>query len=118
MNISRLALLAAAGLAGFAPVAPAHAADSEWVKKVGQLISANYSYPRSAELRREQGSAKIKVEISGAGKVLSVNLVQSTGSAILDREAVRIPTKVAAYPAPPNHSTTEITFPITFRIEE
>ena len=118
MNSSRIALLAGAALAGLAPVAPAHAADSEWVKKVGQLISANYSYPRSAELRREQGSAKIKVSISGTGKVLAVNLVQSSGSAILDREAVRIPTKVASYPAPPNHNTTEITFPITFRIDE
>lgn len=118
MNISRFALVAVAGLSALAPLAPAHAADSEWVKKVGQLISANYSYPRSAQLRGEQGSAKIKVAISGAGKVLAVNLVQSSGSAILDREAVRIPTKVTSYPVPPNHSTTEITFPITFRIEE
>jgi protein TonB len=118
MNIVRIALLVSAGLSGLFVGGPAQASDSDWARKVGQMISANYSYPRSAQLRGEQGSAKIKIAISATGKVLSVNLVQSSGSAILDREAVRIPTKVASFPPPPNHANIELTYPITFRIEE
>ena len=118
MKISRTALLALVGLTGLSPVAPAHAGEPEWNRKVAQLITANYSYPRSAQLRGEQGSAKIKIAISATGKVLAVNLVQSSGSAILDREAVRIPMKVASFPPPPNHATIELTYPITFRIDE
>lgn len=118
MNISRFSSLAVAGLAGFSFVTPAYAADSEWSRKVSQLITANYSYPRSAQLRGEQGSAKIRIAISGTGKVLSVDLVQSSGSAILDREAVRIPMKVASFPPPPTHANIELTYPITFRIEQ
>ncbi|HVF36334.1 MAG TPA: TonB family protein [Sphingomicrobium sp.] len=114
----RAALIAAAGLAGLAAAGPAHAVDPAWQKKVAKLIGDNYSYPRSAQLRGEQGNAKIKVAISGAGKVLSVDLVQSSGSAILDREAVRIPMKVSAYPAPPTGSTTNVIFPITWRISD
>ena len=118
MHISRNALLTLAVLAGLSPVAPAHAADPEWSRKVAQLITANYSYPRSAQLRGEQGSAKIKIAISGTGKVLAVNLVQSSGSAILDREAVRIPMKVAAFPPPPSHSNIELVYPIVFRMND
>jgi protein TonB len=118
MNIVRTALLALAGLTGLATVAPAYASDSDWNRKVGELITANYSYPRSAQLRGEQGRAKIKIAISGTGKVMSVDLVQSSGSAILDREAVRIPMKVGSFPPPPTHSNLELVFPITFRIDE
>jgi protein TonB len=113
----RTALLAITGLMGLAAAGPAQAVDPAWEKKVAQLIGANYSYPRSAQLRGEQGKAKIKIAFSGTGKVLSVDLVQSSGSAILDREAVRIPKKVNSYPAPPAGSTT-IVFPITWRIDE
>jgi protein TonB len=118
MNISRITLVAVAGLAGLLPAAPAYAGDADWIHKVSQLISASYSYPRSAQLRGEQGSAKIRISISGTGKVLAVNLVQSSGSAILDREAVRIPMKVASFPPPPTHANFDLTYPITFRIEE
>jgi periplasmic protein TonB len=114
----RIALLAVVGLAGIAEAGHAQATDPGWKRKVGQLIGANFSYPRSAQLRGEQGDAKIKVAISPAGKVLSVDLVQSSGSAILDREAVRIPMKVSSYPAPPNGGVAAIIFPISWRINE
>ena len=114
----RIALLAATGLMSLAAVAPAQAADPGWQRKIAALISANYAYPRSAVLRGEQGSAKVKIAFSGAGKVLSVDLVKSTGSAILDREAVRIPRKVGTYPAPPTGSNTDVVVPITWRIDE
>lgn len=118
MNMYRFAMLAVAGLTTLAAAVPAQANDPGWNKKVAQLISANYSYPRSAQLRGEQGKATIKIAISGTGKVLSVNLVQTSGSAILDREAVRIPMKVGSFPAPPNRNTTVLVFPITWRIDE
>lgn len=114
----RIAMLAVAGLTGLAAAGQAQAADPAWKRKVSQLIGASFSYPRSAQLRGEQGEAKIKVAISGTGKVISVDLVQSSGSAILDREAVRIPMKVSAYPVPPNGATTNVVFPISWRINE
>lgn len=118
MTIRHIALLAVTGLIGLTAAGPAHAADPGWQRKVAQLIGANYTYPRSAQVRGEQGSAKVKIAISGVGKVLSVDLVQSTGSAILDREAVRIPMKVSTYPAPPGGGNTNVTLPITWRIVE
>lgn len=116
ITLRRIALLAAAGLMGLASTGPARAADPGWNKKVAQLIGANYAYPRSAVLRGEQGSARVRIAFSGAGKILSVDLIKSTGSAILDREALRIPRKVASYPAP--GSNTDIILPIVWRIDE
>lgn len=113
----RNAILAVIGLTWLAAAGPAQAVDSGWTRKVSQLIGANYSYPRSAQVRGEQGSAKVKIGFSASGKVLSVNLVKSTGSAILDREAVRIPTKIGTFPPPPA-GVTEMIFPITWRINE
>lgn len=118
MNVHRIALLAVAGSVGLAAAAPAHADDTGWRKKVAALIGSKYSYPRSAQVRGEQGSATVKVEFSSAGKVVSVDLVKSSGSAILDREAVRIPMKVAAYPAPPTGSAAAVVLPIRWRIDQ
>ncbi len=115
MNTRRTILLAATALIAFA-AQPARAADSDWPQKVAKLIGDGYSYPRSAQLRGDQGTAKVKITISGAGKVVSVDLVQATGSAILDREAVRIPTKVGNFPAPPNGANKTIIVPITWRM--
>ena len=118
MNMHRFAMLAVAGLTTLAAAAPAQASDPGWKKKVAQLISANYSYPRSAQLRGEQGNATIKIAISGSGKVVSVNLLQSSGSAILDREAVRIPMKVGSFPAPPAGKSVDLVFPLVWRIND
>ncbi len=116
MNICRIALLAVTGMTGLAVTTAASATDPAWLRKISQLVAANNSYPRSAQLRGEQGSAKVKIAFSGAGKVLSVALVESSGSAILDREAVRVPMKVGTYPAPPTGGNTNIVLPITWRI--
>jgi protein TonB len=106
-----------AALLGMSAATPAIAADEGWAKKVAQLVSANYSYPRSAQLRGDEGSARVSITVAGNGKVVSVDLIKSTGSPILDREAVRIPMKVGTYPAPPGGANTKITVPITWRMD-
>src|SRR5205809_3992181 len=119
MTIGRVAVVALIALTGFAGV-PASGAtnDAGWRSKVAQLIKANYTYPRSAQLRGEHGSARIKIAISSSGKILSVDLLQSTGSAILDREAVRMPMKVGSFLSPPTGNNVELVYPITWVNDE
>lgn len=118
MKMNRVAILAAVSMAGLCVTTAAKANDGDWRRKVGQLIKANYSYPRSAQHRGEQGRAQIKIAISAAGKVLSVSLVESSGSAILDREAVRIPMKVGSFPPPPTGGKVELVYPINFKMDD
>ncbi|WP_176488936.1 energy transducer TonB [Rhizorhabdus dicambivorans] len=109
--LSAIAALGALGIAS-----PGQAADAAFEAKVVKLVTAFYSYPRSAELRQEEGRARVRIVIAGSGKPVSIELVESTGSQILDREAVRIPTKVGTYPAPPGGSAYTIIVPIRWKI--
>jgi len=116
MNARQSRMVAIAGLISLLLAGPACAADPAWQAKVVKLVTANYSYPRSAELRREQGRAIVKVVISATGKPVSVQLIQSSGSEILDREALRIPMKVGTFPATPTGADIAIVVPINWQI--
>src|SRR5690606_7850614 len=67
---------------------------ADWKSTVTRLIAAQHSYPRSAQIRGDEGIAKVRINIDAGGKITGVELVQPTGSQILDREAVRIPHKI------------------------
>lgn len=116
MNIRRFMMILAMAVTPLVAAAPASALDAAWQSKVFKLISANHSYPRSAQVRGETGKAKVKITISPAGKLLSVDLVQPTGSAVLDREAVRIPKKIMTYPTPPGRSNVVLIVPIVWQV--
>jgi TonB family protein len=52
-----------------------------------------------AELKGQSGDALVRVTIDHSGKITDYNLVQSSGSHILDREAVRTVERIGAFPA-------------------
>ncbi|MEO8722487.1 MAG: energy transducer TonB [Sphingobium sp.] len=93
-------------------------ADSpNWNQQVGSVVRANFSYPRSAEIRREQGRAILRVALSADGTISGVQLSQSSGSAILDREALRIVERIGRFPIPPK-GTSVVTLPITWQLTD
>jgi protein TonB len=95
--------------------APAAAQSDSWSRQVQALVKANYSYPRSAEIRGEQGKAVIRITLSPDGKIGDVAVTQSSGSAILDREAVRIAQRIGQFPTPPR-GTTSVVVPIVWQL--
>ena len=95
MNLAATAaLLAGAGQ-------PAIAQSREWRGEVNALLKDNFSYPRSAVVRGVEGVATVGIAISSDGRITNVTLVRSSGSDILDREALRIARKVGRLPSPP-----------------
>ncbi len=103
-----------AAVAGVA--APSFAQGADWQKKVAQLIADNQSYPRSAQVRKEEGTAKVKVTLDASGKVTAVEVVQPTSSDILNREAEKIMTKIGNFPAPPSGNGMSLVVPITWKL--
>ena len=91
------------------------AATPEWTAKARQLIAAKQDYPRSAQMRGDEGTAKIKIVVGADGAVASVDLVQPSGSPVLDKEALAVPRKVGTFPAPPGGGA-EITVPLTWKM--
>lgn len=116
MTMTKLTI-AKGAIVGLALLAtPVMAQSSTWNKRVHSLVQDNFSYPRSAMVRKEQGQATIKVGLAADGNITSVTLTKSSGSEILDREAVRIAQKVGRFPAPPS-GTTSVSLPIAFRLD-
>lgn len=111
LTIARCAIVGVALLA-----APVMAQSSTWTKRVHTLVQDNFSYPRSAMVRKEQGQATIRVSLATDGNITAVTLTKSSGSEILDREAVRIAQKVKRFPAPPS-GTTSVSLPISFKLD-
>lgn len=111
LAVAKFAILGVALLA-----TPVMAQSNTWAKQVHSLVRENFSYPRSAMVRKEQGQATVKVSLSADGNITGVTLTKSSGSEILDREAVRIAQKVRRFPAPPS-GTTSVSLPIAFRLD-
>ncbi|MEO0031651.1 MAG: hypothetical protein RIS94_1409 [Pseudomonadota bacterium] len=100
--------------AGALAATPAAAQSADWIKSVARAIASKQTYPRTAQMRGEEGTARVKVYISASGSVEKTELVAPSGSSTLDREALALPTR-AAIPAPPGGATS-VTVPITWKL--
>jgi protein TonB len=111
MPLFRIILIAAALM----PSAVAYAQPANWQTSVARLIAAHQNYPRSAQIRGQEGTSKLRVAFAATGKISQVELVESSGSPILDREAQSMITNLRQFPAPPS-GLSSIVVPIVWRL--
>jgi protein TonB len=102
-------LAASASSAVFAAPPP------EWIAKARQMLAAKQEYPRAAQMRGDEGTARVKLSVGADGAISEIELVQPTGSSTLDREAVAVPHKVGVFPAPPGGAAV-IVVPLTWKM--
>lgn len=105
----------AATVLALSTFSPAFAQSADWQRSVMKVIASRQSYPRAAQMRGDEGTAKVKVTVGAGGEVLAVELIQKTGSSLLDREAVELPRKIGRFPAPPGGGTS-IVLPMTWKM--
>ena len=111
-----LALTIGLALAGLSMLAtPAQAQSTDWIRQVARAIAATQTYPRSAQMRGEEGTAKVNITISATGAVERTELVSPSGSSTLDKEALALPQRAGQVPPPPGGATT-VTVPITWKL--
>ena len=103
-------LLSAVASAGWCADVPA-----QWQGAVVRLIASHQNYPRSAQLRGEQGTTKLRIALNPDGKIGQVDLAVSSGSAILDREAQATVASIGKFPPPPA-GVTSLMVPIVWRL--
>lgn len=109
------AAITAAAIA-LAPAVPALAQSSGWTQQVARIIASRQTYPRVAQMRGEEGTAKVKIYVAASGAVERAELISPSGSSTLDREALTLPTRLGALPAPPG-GPTSLTVPITWKLD-
>jgi periplasmic protein TonB len=84
-----------------------------WKKMIVSRLVSKREYPPAA--LRQGGTAKVQFTIDRQGKLLSRELVESSGSELLDAAALRIVERAEPFPEPPAE-LTGLTFrvPMTF----
>lgn len=94
-------------------------AQATWQKSLLTHLNNSKRYPNEARSRGEQGVAKVQFTIDRRGRVMSAQLLASSGSAALDEEALSVLRRASPLPAPPDGfgaETIALTLPIQFRI--
>ena len=104
-------LLGAAVLASVA--GPARASDP-WVKETESRIASSRTYPRSAQVRGEKGTAVLSLQVDGNGLITGYRVAQSSGSDILDREAERALDRIGQFGPTPNRQPRSATVRVTW----
>lgn len=82
-------------------------------------VRKNQSYPKKAAMAGEQGDIVAKVVIDQSGEIVSLDLIEKSGSRELDKGAIRMIRKSAPFEAIPkelNQQTFEFDVPISFKL--
>jgi periplasmic protein TonB len=84
-----------------------------WKKKIVIQLMSKREFPPGA--KGQGGTAKVKFVIDRQGKLISRELVESTGSDLLDAAALRMVERAEPFPEPPAE-VTDLTFmmPVIF----
>lgn len=73
-----------------------------WKRKIALHLQRNKRYPAAAQTRREHGVARVAFLIDRLGHVVSSTVVQSSGSAALDKETLDLLQRAQPLPTPPS----------------
>lgn len=93
----------------------AFAQSADWNRQVSRIIASKQTYPRSAQMRGEEGTARVKVYVGSSGAIERTELVAPSGSATLDKEALAMPTRAGSVPPPPGGATA-LVVPVTWKL--
>jgi len=96
------------------------AAVTSWNISIAKQIERHKGYPPSALGRRESGVARVAFAIDREGHVIDRRIIQSSGHAALDQEAIATLERAQPFPAPPEElagERFEFTVPVNFTVK-
>jgi protein TonB len=100
--------------------APEPEALARYAKSLSEVFARYKEYPRIAELRGWEGSVTMRLRVAPSGRLIAAELYESSGYDALDKQAMRMVTRVGVLPVPPeglNAAEVPVLVPINFRLE-
>lgn len=91
-----------------------------WQKSLVFHLNKHKKYPHEARKQGSEGVAAVSFTIDRSGKVIGARLDKSTGSDLLDQEAIEVLNRASPFPTPPPdvpNVTINLSLPIQFRIK-
>jgi len=86
-----------------------------YISQIARMLELIWKYPREAGDRGQQGQTVLKITILNDGTLEATELVQSSGYALLDNEALRVVKRLAPYqPLPKSWHRSEWDLTISF----
>ena len=92
-----------------------------WKPQIVALLDRNKRYPESAQARREQGVVQVFFSLDRKGRLIESRVLRSSGSSLLDEEALALLLRAEPFPAPPRElpgDKVNLTVPIRFNLEK
>jgi protein TonB len=81
------------------------------------LLESNLRYPDKARARGEKGAAQLTLNLNADGRIKMSRIVRSSGSSVLDKEALDLVQRVQPFPKPPTELVgVDLTVPIRFNM--
>lgn len=96
--------------------AAASASAANWRSELYAHIQRYKRYPEAARSRGDFGTASVAFTLDGGGRVVSARLVSSSGSSIIDEEAVSTIRRASPMPAPPSGGSVSVNVPMHYSL--
>lgn len=112
------ACAALVSVTAFTAVADDMNSDAQWNQMVRQELAKIQSYPTRALEQGVEGTVKLRVEVATDGRVEDYEIVEGSGSAILDRAVARMAARLDRLPAPASASDASFIVPLSFKLSD
>ena len=97
------------------------AVPASWQSRVLGHLGHFKRYPGDARQRKRAGAAWVRFQVDRDGKLLASELVTSSGTVLLDREALQVLQRAQPLPAPPvtllRQGSVTVTLPVSFKLD-
>ncbi len=89
----------------------------DWQRSVQRTLARNQGYPTQLIEEGIEGQVKVQVNVAADGTITAQNIVQSSGSDILDDEALDLMRRISFPALPDAQESIALTIPLNYRLD-
>lgn len=90
---------------------------TDWQRAVQRILARNQGYPTQLIEEGIEGQVKVQVNVAADGTITAQNIVESSGSDILDDEALDLMRRISFPALPEAQPSIMITIPLNYRLD-